>query len=69
MHIAVQRGHFGLEATAHVEMSASGNAPRRRELPVEEDAIGLRRGYGLPQLVVVFLDRSGRQYVLDTSHS
>ena len=23
----------------------------------------------LPQLVVVFLDRSGRQYVLDTSHS
>src|SRR3954469_21518968 len=25
-------------------------------------------GDGLPQLVVVFLDRSGRQYVLDTSH-
>jgi hypothetical protein len=28
MHIAVQRGHFGPEATAQVEMSASGNAPR-----------------------------------------
>ena len=40
MHIAVQRGHFGPEAPAHVEMSASGNAPRRRELPVEEDAWG-----------------------------
>jgi hypothetical protein len=41
MHIAVQRGHFGPEATADVEMSASGNAPQRRELPVEEDAMGV----------------------------